>query len=319
MIDFFIDYVASKKAAPTSRTIEVAQFYKPPKQVHYIPVRPLEGSYNKTYYAMEERNYQVGDLYGYLTFHKCIRGKVEDLKTTEYVRDTYLRSIGRLEEYLESRRLLQRIVELEDSIKDGVKNAKRRLIIDRHQKRVSSAKKTFEETEYSISNDKETERSIMQFDIRESTLDCQFELSELDSKEPKYFNSYRYCPEIMDLRTMKEDYARLTQDLFPQDNPNILYFMNDVHYYLANWKPEVSGIHFITGGLFPAIPGRQYFLPFGEGAFDVEKASNDGTHTHQVITMLTSGSQTSYRHDNVLVASVDQLVDYGWYKQFRTI
>lgn len=93
--------------------------------------------------------------------------------------------------------------------------------------------------------------------------------------------------------------------------------MNDVHYYLSGWKPDIPGYHLISGSHFPVVPGTDYILPFGEGTFSiVPKRIND--KTFQYIRMKTSGSGETYEHLNVRVNVVEKLVDYGFYSHFQT-
>lgn len=51
-------------------------------------------------------------------------------------------------------------------------------------------------------------------------------------------------------------------------NRTVIYYLNDVHYYLAGWTPIFPGQVYITGGLFSPIPGYGYNLPFNQGTYD---------------------------------------------------
>jgi len=46
------------------------------------------------------------------------------------------------------------------------------------------------------------------------------------------------------------------------------YYLQDVHYYLSDWKPAYFGMVYATGGGFPSIPGH-YWLPCDEGWFEI--------------------------------------------------
>lgn len=106
-----------------------------------------------------------------------------------------------------------------------------------------------------------------------------------------------------------------------QRESRVLYLMNDVHYYLSGWTPAVSGLCYISGGLFPSLPAENYSLPFGEGFFDItpKKMSKSRGMTPQMIRMRTKGSGIDYHHPNVRLGNVDQLWDYGYYMHFRTV
>jgi hypothetical protein len=49
---------------------------------------------------------------------------------------------------------------------------------------------------------------------------------------------------------------------------HILYYVNDSHYYLKDWKPISKAVVYCAGGGFPAMPGH-YQLPCSEGTFDI--------------------------------------------------
>lgn len=74
----------------------------------------------------------------------------------------------------------------------------------------------------------------------------------------------------------------------------IIYLMNDVHYYLADWKPVFKGIHLISGAHFPVIPGINYQLPFGEGLFSIVPESFGGKMVNQYVRMTTKRSGETY-------------------------
>jgi len=73
---------------------------------------------------------------------------------------------------------------------------------------------------------------------------------------------------------------------------SISLFMNDVHYYLAQYKPSFACAMYITGCDFYPVPGR-YTLPAGEGDY-VITALPDFRAT---IGMRTQGNDILYEHD----------------------
>lgn len=85
---------------------------------------------------------------------------------------------------------------------------------------------------------------------------------------------------------------------------DIIYFLNDVHYYLAGWTPPKAGHVYVSGGLFPAAPGNNYLLPFGNGHFDIypSKKSLSGLR-YSKVRMTTFMSGEPYDHPNVIVSN----------------
>jgi len=90
----------------------------------------------------------------------------------------------------------------------------------------------------------------------------------------------------------------------------IIYLINDVHYYLKDWAPTPNSTVYTSGGTFPKIPGL-YQLPGGDGTVRVHY-----TETESDIMMTTNGSGRPYRHPNVILQGPTTVVDFGWYKGF---
>ncbi len=57
----------------------------------------------------------------------------------------------------------------------------------------------------------------------------------------------------------------------------ISLFMNDVHYYLAGYKPAFNCVMYITGCDFYPIPGF-YALPAGEGNYTLSARPDFSAH-----------------------------------------
>lgn len=106
---------------------------------------------------------------------------------------------------------------------------------------------------------------------------------------------------------------------------SVCYLINDSHYYLSDvrWNALPFGLSFISGGLFSPTPGKDIYLPFGCGSYslypDVPRTLITKKWVASKISMTTTSSGTYYNHPNVFINYVDFLIDYGWYKQFRTI
>jgi hypothetical protein len=120
-----------------------------------------------------------------------------------------------------------------------------------------------------------------------------------------------------------KDYIQNVEDVIQQDSPNgvNIYFLNDVHYYLAEWTPKYTGTMYISGGLFSAIPGYQIRLPFGQGVYDniPQVQSGYAEFSPLYIYMTPKGSGNTYEHPNVEISYTDKYIDYGWFKQFNVV
>nr|WPR18083.1 MAG: hypothetical protein [Crogonang virus 25] len=117
----------------------------------------------------------------------------------------------------------------------------------------------------------------------------------------------------------------LADPIRSRDSSSMMYWMNDVHYYLSSWEPHFDGYHWISGGMFSKIPGS-YSLPCKEGTYVVsgvslvkgqETGSEESLHGH--VTMITNGTGASYDHPLVEVDLPDKLWDFGWYRLFSKI
>lgn len=88
--------------------------------------------------------------------------------------------------------------------------------------------------------------------------------------------------------------------------------MNDVHYYLSDWKMtnmKQNDWYTCAGANFFALPGR-YRLPFNEGEYMVR---GDGT-----IDMNTRGTGLWYSHPLVRLGNVTAEINFGWYSLCRS-
>lgn len=88
---------------------------------------------------------------------------------------------------------------------------------------------------------------------------------------------------------------------------SLFYIMFDVHYYLAEWRPQIPGRYCLVGGTFHPLPGS-YSLPLGEGSYDVW--DNQG---QAYVTMWTKSAGMSYDHPLVSVQNANSRIHYGWY------
>lgn len=94
----------------------------------------------------------------------------------------------------------------------------------------------------------------------------------------------------------------------------ITLFMNDVHYYLVNFKPSYECTMYISGCDFYPIPGF-YTLPAGEGEYVISARSDFSAS----VGMRTQGSGLIYDHDLVSIYDPTFRIDYGWFSHFQHI
>lgn len=90
-----------------------------------------------------------------------------------------------------------------------------------------------------------------------------------------------------------------------------IYFLFDVHYYLAGWVPQHEGHVALVGGVFHPVAGT-YALPLGEGEVVVHRKNGQGW-----VTMWTRSAGFSYDHPLVAVHNTDTRFDYGWYSHVK--
>jgi hypothetical protein len=111
-------------------------------------------------------------------------------------------------------------------------------------------------------------------------------------------------PENSDLFTIKTHKGYL-QDFEAQhdfgEEDLVIYFMNDCHYYFADWTPKYQHAQvYISGGAFPTTPGDNYILPFSDGTFSlVPDYSAEGKFVPLILNMTPNGAGNPYEHDNV--------------------
>lgn len=99
-----------------------------------------------------------------------------------------------------------------------------------------------------------------------------------------------------------------------------IYILNDVHYYLAGWKPKFDGMVYVSGAQFSTVLGSPILLPFGQGWYNhCADLSSEGSMVPTKIIMNTSRTNHTYEHPWVWVSDVEQSVKYGWYEHFSTV
>lgn len=109
-------------------------------------------------------------------------------------------------------------------------------------------------------------------------------------------------------------FTHVPQVLNGEDDVQISLFMNDVHYYLADYSPSFNCLMYITGCDFYPFPGF-YTLPCGEGSVAITSRAD---YSGQVC-MQTQGSGIPYDHDLVRVRDHTFRIDYGWFSHFQKI
>jgi len=114
-----------------------------------------------------------------------------------------------------------------------------------------------------------------------------------------------------------QDLDRNPQFLASCKNTSVVYFLNDCHYYLADWKPSVKCHVYISGGMFSATPGYGMLLPFAQGTYDIVPTYDASPLCSTQVRMTTLSSGDPYVHPNVYVSGINSYIDYGWYKQFN--
>lgn len=87
---------------------------------------------------------------------------------------------------------------------------------------------------------------------------------------------------------------------------DVVYYMNDVHYYLSSWTPRNvadKDVFFCSGINFFPCPGR-YQLGFNEGDYHID---GDGQ-----VRMKTRGTSLMYSHPLVTLVNPEQTIYLGW-------
>lgn len=98
----------------------------------------------------------------------------------------------------------------------------------------------------------------------------------------------------------------------------LVFNLNDVHYYLSNWKPTVHGLVMISGGQFSTVMGTRILLPFGQGWYSHLPKYEQGKNLVETeIVMNSSGTNQMYTHDFNYIKNADKVVSYGYYQHFR--
>jgi hypothetical protein len=96
--------------------------------------------------------------------------------------------------------------------------------------------------------------------------------------------------------------------------------MNDVHWYLDGWKPELPGMCYVSGMFFLPVPTVRTPLIGCEGDYTcLPDTSQEGVEVDQLITMQTKCSGRPYVHKNVMLTDFDRIVAYGPTAHFTSV
>lgn len=119
---------------------------------------------------------------------------------------------------------------------------------------------------------------------------------------------------IQGAQVYEEDASEDTILLAGKTSTRIQLFMNDVHYYLANFRPNYDCAMYISGCDFYPIPGK-YVLPCGEGSYTLSALPD----FRGQICMMTQGNSVPYVHDYISVPDQTFRIDFGWSAMFQKI
>jgi hypothetical protein len=102
------------------------------------------------------------------------------------------------------------------------------------------------------------------------------------------------------------------EDVRQQPIGEVIYLVNDAHYYLSTWRPKFEGIICTSGKIHCLFPGT-YQHPYNEGNYSVSQDADGDAF----ITDYARSNGAPYKHKWTMLSRVEQHYNFVWIGFFR--